>query len=160
VGKHKDFLALVVKPGPPQNDSPLKCGNKKGAAMKFTTISKSLIMGMALLLASSAFAASKGQLELATAATINGTQLKAGEYKLEWDGSGPTVEVSVIKGKNVVAKTSAKLVNLDNSAANNAAVVMKNSDGTNTLTGIRFAGKKYALELGSSDSGMQSGSAQ
>jgi hypothetical protein len=128
--------------------------------MKFTTVSKSLMLGLALLLASSAFAASKGQLELTSAATINGTQLKAGEYKLEWDGNGPTVEVSVIKGKNVVAKTSAKLVDLQSSAPNNAAVITKNSDGSNTLTSIRFAGKKYALDLGSSDSGMQSGSAQ
>jgi hypothetical protein len=128
--------------------------------MKFTTISKSLTVVMALLLASSAFAASKGQLELATPATINGTQLKAGDYKLEWDGSGPNVEVSVVHGKNVVAKMSAKVVDLPTAAANNAAVVTKNSDGTNSLTSIRFAGKKYALELSSSDGAMQSGSAQ
>jgi hypothetical protein len=128
--------------------------------MKFTTVSKSLILGLALLLASSAFAATKAPLELTSSATINGTQLKAGEYKLEWDGSGPTVEVSILQGKNVVAKTSAKLVNLQSSAANNAAVVTKNSDGTNSLTGVRFAGKKYALELGESSSAMQSGSAQ
>jgi hypothetical protein len=66
--------------------------------MKFATVSKSLMMGLALLLASSAFAATKASLTLQNPATINGTKLKAGEYRLEWDGSGPNVEVSITQG--------------------------------------------------------------
>ncbi len=50
--------------------------------MKFATISKSLVMGLALLLASSAFAANKATLTLTDPASVNGTKLKAGEYKL------------------------------------------------------------------------------
>ena len=69
--------------------------------MKFATVSKSLMMGLALLLASSAFAATKASLTLQNPATINGTKLKAGEYRLEWDGSGPNVEVSITQGKKV-----------------------------------------------------------
>lgn len=127
--------------------------------MKLMTISKSLLLGSALLLASSAFAATKAQLHLQTPTTINGTQLKAGDYKLEWDGTGPNVEVSIIQGKNVVAKASAKVVDLPSPSSNNAAVVKKNDDGSNTLAGIRFEGKKFALELGESD-GMQAGSSK
>jgi hypothetical protein len=127
--------------------------------MKLMTISKSLVLGSALLLASSAFAATKAQLHLQTPTTINGTQLKAGDYKLEWDGTGPNVEVSVIQGKNVVAKTSAKVVDLPSPSNTNAAVVKKNDDGSNTLAGVRFEGKKFALELGESD-GMQAGSSK
>jgi hypothetical protein len=127
--------------------------------MKLMTISKSLVLGSALLLASSAFAATKAQLHLSTPTKVNGTQLKAGDYKLEWDGTGPNVEVSVIQGKNVVAKTSAKVVDLPSASSNNAAVVKKNDDGSNTLAGIRFEGKKFALELGESD-GMQMGSSK
>jgi hypothetical protein len=128
--------------------------------MKFTSISKSLLMGLALLLASSAFAATKAQLHLQNNTTVNGTQLKAGDYKLQWDGSGPTVEVSIIQGKNVVAKTSAKVVDLPSAASNDAAVVRKNDDGSNSLSGVRFEGKKYALELGESSDGMQAGSSK
>jgi hypothetical protein len=128
--------------------------------MKFATISKSLVMGLALLLASSAFAATKQHLTLNSAATINGTQLKPGEYKLEWDGSGSNVEVSIIQGKTVLAKVPAKVVDLSTPAQNSAAVVQKHEDGTSTLAGVRFEGKKFALEIGDSSDGMQPGSSK
>ena len=130
--------------------------------MKFATVSKSLVLGLALLLASSALAATKASLTLTDPATVNGTTLKPGDYKLEWDGSGPTVEVSVIQGKTVVAKLQAKVVDLNSRAANNAAELQKNDDGTYSLTGARFEGKKFALEIGGSNSndGAQAGSAK
>jgi hypothetical protein len=128
--------------------------------MKFTTVSKSLMMGLALLLASSAFAATKADLVLQSPTTINGTKLKAGEYKLQWDGSGPNVEVSITQGKTVLAKVPAKVVDLKTPSQNNAAVVKTNDDGTSTLAGARFEGKKFALELGDSGDGMQAGSSK
>jgi hypothetical protein len=117
-------------------------------------------MGLALLLASSAFAATKANLTLNNPTSINGTKLKAGDYKLEWDGSGPNVEVSIIQGKNVVAKVPAKVVDLNASSSNNAAVLKENGDGSTTLAGVRFQGKKFALEIGDSGDGMQAGSSK
>jgi hypothetical protein len=105
--------------------------------MKFATVSKSLVMGLAVLLASSAFAATKANLALQNPTTINGTKLKAGEYRLEWDGSGPNVEVSITQGKKVVAKVPAKVVDLSTPAVNSAAV-----------------------ELGDASEGMQPGSSK
>jgi hypothetical protein len=128
--------------------------------MTFSTISRSVVMGLALLLASSAFAVTKASLNLQSPTTISGTKLKAGDYKLEWDGSGPNVEVSIMQGRNVLAKVQAKVVDLNSPSANNAAVVIKNNDGTSTLSGARFAGKKFALELGDSGDGMQAGSSK
>jgi hypothetical protein len=128
--------------------------------MKFATVSKSVVMGLALLLASSAFAATKASLTLQNPTTINGTKLKPGEYRLEWDGSGPNVEVSITQGKKVFAKVPAKLVDLNTAAVNSAAVVKHNDDGSSTLAGARFEGKKYALELGDSSEGMQPGSSK
>ena len=52
--------------------------------MKFATVSKSVMLGLALLLASSAFAATKGSLQISHPVTVNGTQLKPGDYKVEW----------------------------------------------------------------------------
>jgi hypothetical protein len=128
--------------------------------MKFATVSKTLVMGVAVLLATSAFAATKASLELKHPTTVNGTQLKPGEYKLQWDGTG-SVEVSIMLGKNVVAKVPARVVELSSPAQNTAAVVQSNSDGSNSLTGARFEGKKYSLELGSgSAEGAQAGSAK
>ena len=128
--------------------------------MKFATVSKSLMMTLALLLASSAFAANKASITLNHPATVNGTTLKPGDYKLEWDGSGPDVEVSIVKGKNVVAKVPAKIVELNSPALNDAAVMKTNSDGSSTLEGARFQGKKYGLELAQDMDGMQPGSSK
>ena len=128
--------------------------------MKFATIMKSLVMGLGLLLASSAFAATKAQLHLQSSITINGTQVKPGDYKLEWDGTGPGVEVSIVQGKKLIAKTTAKLVDLPSAYGSDAAVLRTNSDGTNSLVGVRFEGKKFALDLAESSDGMQAGSSK
>jgi hypothetical protein len=128
--------------------------------MKFATMSKSVVMGLALMLASSAFAATKASLNLQHPTIINGTKLKAGDYKLQWDGSGPNVEVSIIQGKNVLTKVPAKVVDLSSPSQNSAAVVTLNSDGTSTLSGARFEGKRFALELGDASEGMQAGSSK
>ena len=128
--------------------------------MKFAIVSKSLVMGLALLLASSAFAASKANLTLNNPTSINGTKLKAGGYKLEWEGSGPSVEVSIVQGKKVVAKVPAKVVDLSQPSPNDAAVLKQSSDGSTTLSGARFQGKRFALDLGEASEGMQSGSSK
>jgi hypothetical protein len=128
--------------------------------MKFATVSKSLVMGLALLLASTAFAATKASLTLQNPTVVNGAKLKPGDYKLQWDGSGPNVEVSIMQGRTVLAKVPAKVVDLSSPAQNNAAVVKHNDDGTITLAGARFEGKKFALELGDSSDGMQAGSSK
>jgi hypothetical protein len=65
-----------------------------------------------------------------------------------------------MQGKTVLAKVPAKVVDLSLPAQNNAAVVKRNDDGTTTLAGARFEGKKYALELGDSSEGMQAGSSK
>ena len=125
--------------------------------MKFATISKSLVLGLALVLASSAFASTKGNLELTSAVTVNGTQLKAGEYRVQWEGSGPEVEISILQGKNVVAKLPAHVVELQSPANNDAAVTRQNGSGPNSLTGLRFQGKKISLEVIEASAGMQAG---
>jgi hypothetical protein len=128
--------------------------------MKFATVSKSLVLGLALLLASSAFAGTKANLQLTNPVTLNGTTLNAGDYKVQWEGSGPSVEVSILKGKNVVAKVPAHVVELQTAASSDAAVTRKNDSGPNTLAGLRFEGKKIALELGEASDGMQAGSSK
>jgi hypothetical protein len=128
--------------------------------MKFATVSKSLVLGLALLLASSAFAGTKANLQLSNPVTLNGTTLKPGDYKVQWEGSGPNVEVSILQGKNVVAKVPAHVVELQTASPSDAAVTRKNDSGPNTLAGLRFGGKKIALDLGEASDGMQAGSSK
>ena len=125
--------------------------------MNFTRI---LVAGLTLLLASSAFAGTKASMTLEHSANVNGTTLKPGDYKLEWEGAGPNVEVSIIKGKNVIAKVPARVVDMGYSVQNNAVVFSRSTDGTNTLAGLRFQGKKYGLEISPSSDDVQSGSSK
>jgi hypothetical protein len=132
--------------------------------MKFATvsisISKIMVLGLALLLAASAFAATKASLQLGRPVTVNGTTLQPGDYKVQWEGDGPNVQVSILQGKNVVAKAPAHMVELQTPAAYDAAVTRKSDSGPNSLTGIRFHGKRLSLELGENGDGMQAGSSQ
>jgi hypothetical protein len=113
-------------------------------------LAKTVVLGLAVLLASSAFASNKGTLKVHETLEVNGQQLPAGEYQLRWDGTGSNVEVSFMQGKKEIAKTSARLVNLDKASDNDAALV-DHSSGKAIVTEVRFAGKKYALALGATE---------
>jgi hypothetical protein len=123
--------------------------------MKFANFSKSLTLGLALLLATSAFAtANKGSVQLMDPVTVSGTQLPAGEYSVKWDGSGPNVEVNFLKGNKVVATTPARLIDLSQKPDSDSALLTSGSDGSKSLTEIHFGGKKYALAFGSESASM------
>ena len=127
--------------------------------MKFATVTKLAVLSLGLMLASSAFAANKANLHVNNTLNVNGTNLKPGDYKVQWDGNGPEVQVSILQGKNVIAKVPAKLVDLSNSAASDATVTRHNNDGSSSLAGVRFEGKKFAIEVPENGE-MQSGSSK
>jgi len=127
--------------------------------MKLTTLAKTLVLALAVLLATGAFASNKGSLHVEQAVAINGQQIPAGDYTLRWDGTGPDIQLSVMQGKKEVAKTSAKLVELDR-ASQSDAVVLTNTGGTPSVQQFRFGGKKTAINLESGDRASMSGSAK
>ena len=117
--------------------------------MKWNHVAKSLVLALAVMVATSAFAgssSSKGSLHLSDAAQVNGQAIPAGDYQLRWEGTGENVEVSVMQGKKVVTKTAAKLVEVKDKFDRDATVVDRGA-ATPTVTEVRFAGKKYALIL-------------
>ena len=123
--------------------------------MKFANISKGLLLGLALLLATGAFAAAnKGSVVFLTPVTVGGKQLPAGDYSVKWDGNGPNVEVNILKNNKVVLTTPARLIDLSQKPESDAAVVKQDSDGSRSLTEIHFSGKKYALAIGSESASM------
>jgi hypothetical protein len=115
--------------------------------MKFSNLPKGLALVLALLLSTGAFALNKGSLQVRTAVMVNGKQLAAGDYAVKWEGSGPEVQVTFMKGKNVVATAPAHLVDLNSSPNGDSAVITKNDDGSSSLAQIRFGGKKKALAI-------------
>jgi len=127
-----------------------KPGRKK-ELMKLNTLAKTVVLGLAVLLATGAFASTnKGSLHIEQAVQINGQQIPAGDYSVRWEGSGTNVELSVMQGRKEIAKVSAKVVQLSE-AANGDQVVLSNTNGTPAVSQLRFNGKKTALDIGSSD---------
>src|SRR5258708_23516060 len=116
--------------------------------MKLSTMCKNLLPGLALLLATSAFAANnvnKGSFEVFEAITVSGHQLAPGQYKLTWDETGSSVELMILSHGKLAATVPAPLVELSQAGQNNATESRKNDDGSQSFTQIDFPGKKYAL---------------
>lgn len=118
--------------------------------MKLNNLAKSVVLGLAVLLATGAFASNKGSLHVQEAVQVNGQQLPAGEYQLRWDGTGASVELSFMQGKKEVVKTSAKVIELEKASAYDSAVV-DHSGGKASVLEVRFSGKKYKLAIGGSE---------
>ena len=119
--------------------------------MQLSTIRKNLLPGLALFLATSAFAANnvnKGSFEVFEPLTVSGHQLAPGKYKLTWDGTGSSVELMILSQGKLVATVPARLIELGQAGRQNATESNKNDDGSQSLTQIDFAGKKYALAFG------------
>ena len=122
-------------------------------------LTKTAVLSLALLMSTSLFAASSGSLHLTQAVQLNGTEIKAGDYKVTWEGTGSDVNVSILKGRDVVAKAPGQMKELGSKFGSDAAVVQKRDGGTSVLTGLRFGGKAYAIEFADqATAGMKSGS--
>jgi hypothetical protein len=118
---------------------------------------KGVLLTAVVLLAGSAFAVSKGSMELLRPANIAGTQLAAGNYTVQWDGQGDQVEVQIFRGKKEITSTSAHVLKLERPLSENSVVVTPNTDGSRSISRINFGKKDFALEL--SNEGAGSGAA-
>ena len=103
-----------------------------------------LLSVMALLSPFCAQARDKNQhpVDIPDAVQVGSTRLKAGSYKVEWQGTGPLVQVSFLLDGKTVATASGTLKMKNNEATNDAIVT--NAD-TKTLEEIEFGGQKEAL---------------
>jgi len=107
------------------------------------------VFGAALLFSASAFAkdTNKGTLQLEDKVTVDGTPLNPGNYKVEWQGSGPDVTVNILKGNQTVATFPAKLTEQKAPASANAYGATDEPNGGKVLNSIYFGGKHYALTV-------------
>lgn len=123
--------------------------------MKLSLRSKFMFLVLALL-STGAFAANdvhKGGLNLGAPAQVAGKTLPAGDYVVKWEGAGPAAQVNIVRNGAVVATVPARVVKLDQKAAEDSVEVKTAGNGDRTLTSIQFGGKSYALEIGSGSGG-------
>ncbi len=108
------------------------------------------LLTFSLLLAASAIAgnANKGTLQLTDTVIVGGKQLPAGKYRVEWAGSGSTVEVSISDGRETLAKVPAQVLPLEKAQTTSGYTISTDQAGNKALTEIFFGGKKYQLSIG------------
>jgi hypothetical protein len=83
--------------------------------------------------------------EISDAVQIGGTKLKPGNYKVEWQGTGPAVQVSFQQSGKTVATVPGTLKTNDDQVTNDAIVTEATGSGTSTLKEIDFRHLKQAL---------------
>ncbi|MGB2623404.1 MAG: hypothetical protein WA857_09415 [Candidatus Acidiferrum sp.] len=108
-----------------------------------------VFLGGALLFSASAFASNtnKKSLHLYEKVTVEGKQLPPGNYKVEWSGIGPEVTVNILKGKETVATTPARVVTQAESNNQDGYALKPGKDGGQTLAQVFFSGEKYDLDI-------------
>jgi hypothetical protein len=113
-------------------------------------ISRNIIaLGAGFLLAATTFAANatQGKLRLYETVIVQGKQLPAGDYKVEWSGTGSAVQVAILNGKDTVATVPAKVAHTTSKNAEDGYSVTKQPDGANDLATIFFRGQAFQLDL-------------
>ncbi|MGC2197352.1 MAG: hypothetical protein WA628_21945 [Terriglobales bacterium] len=87
----------------------------------------------------------EGKFTLRDSVQLGSTQLKPGDYKATWEGAGPDVQVKILQGKNVVATSSAKLVDR---SSNQDSVSVGSASNSRELQEIDFGNLRKALVFG------------
>jgi hypothetical protein len=115
--------------------------------MDIKNITKSLLLGASLLLASAAFAGERASVKLYEDVKVNGKTLAAGKYDLAWEGSGTNTQLSIRQGKETVATVPVQIETTNSAPESTGYSTRKADDGSRSLTNLFFAGKKYTLNL-------------
>ncbi|MGH7993648.1 MAG: hypothetical protein ACREDQ_09035 [Limisphaerales bacterium] len=108
-----------------------------------------LAVGSALLLSAAAFAGNgnRKSLHLTDKVTVQGKQLKPGNYTVEWNGTGPNVDVNIRRGNKTVATVPARIVSVSAPYKQDGYTSVAAKDGTESITQFFFSGEKFGLEL-------------
>ncbi len=89
----------------------------------------------------------KTTLKLYETTTVEGQALQPGDYKVSWEGAGPTVQVTIQQGKETVATFQAHVAEQGTRNASDAYGSSAEPNGSHALTVIYPGGKRIALEL-------------
>jgi hypothetical protein len=106
-----------------------------------------LTLVVAVLLPLVALAADKneGRISLSAPTQLGSQQIKPGDYKVEWDGSGPSVQVRILRGSKVVATSTASLTEQKTPVPSDQVVLETQDNGTRTLRQIDFVKRRVSL---------------
>lgn len=95
-----------------------------------------------------AFAKNSRTFKLNSPASLGGTQLSPGNYKVEWESHSPEATVTLRQGKSVVATVKGRWVERGAKYPADSVLYQTNADGSRSIMEIRFAGMSQALVFG------------
>ena len=106
-----------------------------------------LLSMLALLSTVSALARDKNQhsVEISDSVQVGGTQLTPGSYIVEWQGTGPEIQVNFVRDGKTVAMAPGTLKTNDAHVVQDAIVIDTTSANTKTLEEIDFSHNKESL---------------
>ena len=105
------------------------------------------LLAAALLSAAPALAAHR-EVRLSHDVKLQGNVIPAGEYTLRWEDEGvPGIEVTVLSGRNVVARATGTKVVLDKAALQDAVVFHLDGEGGREFSRIVSAGRRDAIRF-------------
>ena len=115
------------------------------------------IVALMLMIPAAVFAAPKNSANITFDApvTVNGTQVPAGEYRVEWQGTGTSVQANILQGKKVVASAPATLIN-GKTQYQGAVETRKADNNSNILEAIDWSNRSLRFDQqndGSTSSG-------
>jgi hypothetical protein len=138
-------------------------GAKAGSALQFLKeeIVKtkylqhlSVLSTLALLFPIGALAGNNAHsIQIVAVVQIGSTQLKPGDYKVEWQGTGPAVQVSFQQRGKTVVTVPATLKTNDDEVTQDAIMTETTSADTTELKEIDFGRQKEALVFDQSPDG-------
>jgi hypothetical protein len=111
-------------------------------------IKHTALLSMLVLLSSvGAMARDKNQhsVEITDSVQVGGTELKPGNYKVEWQGTGPEIQVKFVREGKTVATAPGRLKTNDPQVVEDDIVTEATSANTKTLKEIDFGHNKESL---------------
>lgn len=108
-----------------------------------------IVFAGSLLLSTAALAVktNKKSMHLYEDAKIKGTLLHPGDYKVEWNGTGPNVSMDIIHDGTTVATVPARVVAENTAHDHDGYVLRSDKSGDKSIDEIFFSGKKYDLKI-------------
>jgi len=106
-----------------------------------------LLSMLAVMCSVSALARDKNQhsVSISDSVQVGGKQLEPGSYKVEWQGTGPEVQVNFVRDGKTVATVPGTLKTNDAKVSQDDIVTDTTSANTKTLTEIDFSRNKESL---------------
>jgi hypothetical protein len=107
-----------------------------------------MVFPLALLAGDNTAREQKKNVDVADQVELAGTTLPPGHYRVEWQGNGPTVNVTFLKSGKTVLTAPATVAHLQEKAPYDAVVENTNANGAKTIREIEWNNQREALMFG------------